>query len=733
MKKVLIPFIIGFFMAVTEYGAIVSAEESSGKEAAAEKMLEYQLDTILVTGSRYQKEILPGGFQTEDGSVGMLGEQNIMEEPFDQVNFTEKTITRFADPTNNFVSIMLTNPNVRTGSIVTHSHFFVHGVYTHGSYILINGVPNLLGQYSTPTFFTDQIELTTSPNMGLNGSRASYASGNDGNASPATINFRTKAAGVSPVTRYTQTISARGMFTEQLDVGRRFGKDDAWGARFNLLYTKGKISIPGVDRDEYGYTLNLDRHDSNSRSNLFLGTYYLNLNGGGRWFNLGNGITTLPGVPDHYTNYDFDGQYKWEKIWLAAFNHEQRLSDQWLAFMNAGYSYHRFHWSLGSGFAGWTINNDAGDFNTRIYTDYQDWTTHYAQLGLRGKIKTGAVTHNVAIAVDKSWFSAFGPKSWISFFTDQGTGNLYYGLDRRTSHSTAPHPVKIHKQDEQIWSYSLNDNMEFGKFNVLLGLQQHTASVTPRPGQPIVKASALCPTFGVTYRAEDGIMVYANHTEGFTRPSTVGTAYINAGEVLPATKLKQNEIGAKIKNGSSLFSFSVFHITQAQNIAVRVAPGAILQDVYVGDGEVRYLGFSTSYTGKLAEKWNATGGVEYINSRQQKTGLRVFEGAPAYGTPKWNGVLALEYQPDAHWSILGRMVFTGRSNTVNAGRTKMFDVPANTVFDLGVSYKTQWKHVPVTLNLMCYNLFDRNYWYASRTGLMLSQPRTITLSAAFDL
>ena len=148
MKKVLIPFIIGFFMAVTEYGAIVSAEESSGKEAAAEKMLEYQLDTILVTGSRYQKEILPGGFQSEDGSVGMLGEQNIMEEPFDQVNFTEKTITRFADPTNNFVSIMLTNPNVRTGSIVTHSHFFVHGVYTHGSYIMINGVPKVADRKS---------------------------------------------------------------------------------------------------------------------------------------------------------------------------------------------------------------------------------------------------------------------------------------------------------------------------------------------------------------------------------------------------------------------------------------------------------------------------------------------------------------------------------------------------------------------------------------------------------
>lgn len=732
MKKKLVAFVSVVFLLSLWSEKLVAAEEASAKDASAEKISEYHLDTLLVTGSRYRNEVLPGGFQTESGSVGMLGEQDIMEEPFDQANFSEKTITRFADPTNNFVSIMLTNPNVRNGSIVTHSHFFVHGVYTHGSYILINGVPNLLGQYSTPTFFADQIELTTSPNMGLNGSRASYASGNDGNASPATINFRTKTAGTAPVTRYTQTVSGRGTFTEQLDVGRRFGENKDWGARFNLLYTNGKISIPGVTRDEYGYTLNLDHQSKNSRSNLFLGTYYLNLDGGGRWFNLGAGVTSLPRVPDHYTNYDFDGQYKWEKIWLAAFNHEQRLSDNWLAFLNAGYSYHRFHWSLGSGFAGWTIDNDAGDFQTRIYTDYQDWKTYYAQLGLRGKIMTGAATHNVALALDKSWYSAYAPQGSVSFFTDQGRGNLYHGLDGMTSHTTAPNPVEVHKQDEHIWSYSLNDNIEIGKLAVLLGLQHHTAKVAPHNGK-LVRDSALCPTFGVSYRAEDNVMIYANHTEGFTRPTMVGNSYINAGAVLPATKLKQNEIGAKIKNGSSLLSLSVFHITQAQNIAVRVAPGAALQDVFVGDGEVRYTGFSASYTGKLAEKWNATGGVEYINSRQQKTAGGVFEGAPAYGTPKWNGVLALEYQPDDKWSILGRMVFTGRANTVNAARTKMFDVPANTVFDLGVSYKTRWKATPVTLSLMCYNLFDRNYWYASRTGLMLSQPRTVTFSAAFDL
>lgn len=460
MKKNLIAFVSVVFLLSLWSERLVAAEEAATKDASAEKISEYHLDTLLVTGSRYRHEVLPGGFQTESGSVGMLGEQDIMEEPFDQANFSEKTITRFADPTNNFVSIMLTNPNVRNGSIVTHSHFFVHGVYTHGSYILLNGVPNLLGQYSTPTFFADQIELTTSPNMGLNGSRASYASGNDGNASPATINFRTKTAGTSPVTRYTQTVSGRGTFTEQLDVGRRFGGNKDWGARFNLLYTNGKISIPGVTRDEYGYTLNLDHQSKNSRSNLFLGTYYLNLDGGGRWFNLGAGVTSLPRVPDHYTNYDFDGQYKWEKIWLAAFNHEQRLSDNWLAFLNAGYSYHRFHWSLGSGFAGWTIDNDAGDFQTRIYTDYQDWKTYYAQLGLRGRITTGAATHNVALALDKSWYSAYGPRGSVSFFTDQGRGNLYHGLDGTTSHTTAPNPVEVHKQDEHIWSYSLNDNIE---------------------------------------------------------------------------------------------------------------------------------------------------------------------------------------------------------------------------------------------------------------------------------
>ncbi|WP_295163742.1 TonB-dependent receptor [Selenomonas sp. F0473] len=698
------------------------------RHACAEDIQEYTLAPVDVRGERAR--VLPGGFQSDSGAVGMLGTQNIMKEPFDQTNYTEKTITRFADPTNNFVSIMLTNPSVRNGSIVTHSHFFVHGVYTHGSYILINGVPNLLGQYSTPTFFADQIELTTSPNMGLNGSRASYASGNQGNASPATINFRTKTAGTAPVTRYTQAVSGRGALTEQLDVGRRFGKGDAWGARLNILRTKGEISIPRVDRDEYGCTLNLDRRGRSGSSNLFVGTYYLNLDGGGRWFSLGPNVTSLPKVPDHYNNYDFDGQYKWEKIYMAAFNHEQKLGGAWRAFLNAGYSDHRFHWSLGSGYAGWTIKNDAGDFDTRIYTDYQDWKTYYAQLGLRGDLKAGALTHHVSLAFDKSWFDARGPQSSLSFPTDRGGGNIYEPFDRRVSHSTAPHPAKVQKEREYIRSYSLNDNIEIGKFNVLLGIQHHDAKVTAGAGQRMLSDSAVCPTVGFNYTPEENIAVYASHTEGFTRPSVVGNQYVNRGTILPATKLKQNEIGLKYKTETSLFTFSAFRITQAQNIAISIAPG---RERFIGDGQVRYMGFSASYTGQIGEKWNAVGGIEYVNSRQMKTDRGIFEGASAYGTPKWNGVLALEYQPDKQWSILGRMVFTGKANTVNTNKTKMFDVPSNTVFDLGVGYRTQWNRVPVTLNLMCYNLFDRNYWYGSRTGLMLSQPRTVTFSAAFDL
>lgn len=39
----------------------------------------------------------------------------------------------------------------------------------------------------------------------------------------------------------------------------------------------------------------------------------------------------------------------------------------------------------------------------------------------------------------------------------------------------------------------------------------------------------------------------------------------------------------------------------------------------------------------------------------------------------------------------------------------------------------------MTLNAMCYNVFDKNYWAPSGNTLHVGGPRTYMLSAEFDI
>ena len=125
------------------------------------------------------------------------------------------------------------------------------------------------------------------------------------------------------------------------------------------------------------------------------------------------------------------------------------------------------------------------------------------------------------------------------------------------------------------------------------------------------------------------------------------------------------------------------------------------------------------------------GGLMYINGKRVKLakGSEYLEGKYATGVPKWNAVLATEYEADKNNSFIGRMNFIGRSHVNNN------DVmaPGYATFDVGFKHKTKINTVPVTLSTMCYNLFGKDYWLSRGTSVALGAPRTLMFSAQFDL
>jgi len=121
----------------------------------------------------------------------------------------------------------------------------------------------------------------------------------------------------------------------------------------------------------------------------------------------------------------------------------------------------------------------------------------------------------------------------------------------------------------------------------------------------------------------------------------------------------------------------------------------------------------------------------YLDHKREKTGAADKDGWYVNGISDWSGVIALEYNPDAKTSVIGRANYNS-SAYITDNKAK---IPSYVTFDLGVSYKTKVSATPVKLSAMRYNVADKDYWMGrgGSTTFGLSMPRTITLTAQFDL
>lgn len=194
---------------------------------AEEKLQNHQLPTVIVYG---QRDSLPeeynGGNIATGSSGNLLGEKDIMDNPFTTVVLTSKTIKDYGDPSQPISSVLINDPSVRTSSSTMYNDISIRGLNLNGYQMFLNGVPGLFAQNNLPVNFIDRIEVTSGPNISINATTPQQSAG-------GTINMMSKRAGNEDVTKMTQTFSGRSNWTQQLDIGRRFGENKNYGIRIN--------------------------------------------------------------------------------------------------------------------------------------------------------------------------------------------------------------------------------------------------------------------------------------------------------------------------------------------------------------------------------------------------------------------------------------------------------------------------------------------------------------------
>lgn len=367
--------------AVASVGFVVSA--------GAEETMTHDLDEVIVEADR---NTLPGGFVANNDRVGILGNIKAIDVPFTQKKYTEKTIMTFYDPNQPLNGTLANTPSIRIGSTSPmYTDFSMRGVNMNASHYYINGIPNMFNQTrSIPAYILSSVDIVSGPNTVLNGATFSNNGTNGTDAPAGLLNGTTKRAAADPVTRYTQRFSGRSTWTEDLDLGRRFGKNNEWGIRVNAHNEDGGLSIKGADIRDKSIYINLDHQDAKSMTNIFGGYYDWKVNGGQRWLSA-SGVTkgNLAEAPNGKTDLSFDGQTKYNHGMLFTLNHIQKFSDKWSGFINGGYGHYSEHKNDPN--SGSLTLGDNGKLSGKFRDYVSDSKSSYWQVGVSNKAAIGNV------------------------------------------------------------------------------------------------------------------------------------------------------------------------------------------------------------------------------------------------------------------------------------------------------------------------------------------------------
>ncbi|GAA5100456.1 TonB-dependent receptor [Wohlfahrtiimonas larvae] len=682
------------------------------------------LDAVKVYGGLASANTPYSGGQVTTGSrIGLLGDKDFMETPFNTISYTEKFME------NQQVSdiqqvISKTDPTVFSSGIPGESNegYSIRGFSSASGDVTLNGLPGVAGYYRNLPEMFERVEVLKGPSALLNGMPPKGSVG-------GSVNLVTKRAGDDPLTRITASYMSKSHFGGHVDLGRRFGQDKQLGVRFNGVYKDGETAVKNQDKRASLGSLGLDFRGEGIR--LSADVYHSK----DRVDGLTRGISLAPGLA--VPKPPKKGNVSWNPPWAfydttdkgMMLRGELDLTDQLMVYATGGISKTDFN----SHMAAPLVFNQAGDFRTNFSGVSDSWTRKSMELGLQGKASTGSINHQFAINFTHynedyrlNGYRSIGPSGdWVS--------NIYNPIWGPALPQPSPIPA-ISKTKMRLTSFGIADTLSVfdDKIQLTLGVRHQqvmnesfNAMTGARMGERY-KESATTPAAALVFRATDKISLYANYTEGLNQGSIAPATAANAGEVFAPYKTKQKEMGIKFDFGDFSQTISLYEIKRPSSYTDPTS------NIFSFGGEQRNRGVEWSFFGSPLEGVRLMGGVAYSDPKITKTANSANKGKLATGLPKWQGKLGAEWDiPQLQGMTLTANVTTMSKQYINADNS--LSIPGHTVFDLGVRYTSKVAGNPITVRAAVTNVGNKAYWSkANFTNLGMGAPRTFNLSMTMD-
>ena len=660
----------------------------------------------------------PGGQVGSGARLGVLGNLDVMDTPFNVTSYTSDFLLNRQAQT--LADVLSSDPSVRftTSSGHPYENFRIRGFDVNQNDVAINGLYGMTPMGHVPLEFFERVEVLKGPNALFSGMAPSGAIG-------GTVNLVPKRAGDEPLTWVSLGLLTYGEAGVAVDLGRRFGERNQWGLRVNAGYSDGEGAIEGRKNRRELLSVALDLREGPLRASL--DAYAINeaYHGGlpaMYWF----AGTTIPRAPNGRSNQFAAARGELDsKAFIA--HAEYDILPRLTAFGSLGVMRHDY-----SGFFNGShvrSLNAAGTSTTTLTVNQAGYSQNTTtEAGLRGSFQTGPIAHEMVLQASNLDQESGSANTTSAPFTTNIYNPVYQALPAQ--------PVNTPKNSANtLTSFALVDTMSMldDKLKLILGLRRQSVKTFNYAATGAVTGeydkSAVTPAVALVAKPwGPDLSLYANYVQGLSKGDSVTTPTYAFNHTFAPYKTKQFEAGIKWRMGTFTNTAAVFQITK---------PGLIMLagNVPSDGGEKRVRGVELNTFGEVARGVRLLGGVVYTDGVQTKTANDAFNGNTAVAAPRWQANLGAEW--DTPWLpgvTLSSQVMASTSQYVNAANTQQ--IPGWAVFDLGARYVTKLAGRNLALRLNVNNVFDRAYYSGSFSDTTpiatLGLARMIRLSGSMD-
>lgn len=670
-----------------------------------------------------------GGQVARGGRMGMLGNLDMMDAPFNLTSFTYELM--LDQQAVSVGDVLQNDPVVRvaTGFGNFQELYMIRGFPVYSDDMTYNGVYGILPRQFVAAELLERVEVFRGASAFLNGAAPG------GSSLGGTVNLVPKRAPDEPLTRLTTGIESGGHGFAALDVARRFGAGDSTGIRVNAVQRGGETSIDDQDRELSVLAVGLDHNGDRLRLTADFGYQDHRID------RPRPSVTPQGAIPDEPsadTNFAQPWTYTDEQQLFGVVRGEYYFSDNTNVWLAAG---------MRDGEEANVLANpnvqDDGELRANRFDNVREDDVRSGEAGLRSKFNSGPVGHTLTVSA--SAFSSESANAYaFSSFAGFPAGTL-----------ANPQPVEppaadfftggelgdpLVTEEVETSSVAIADMLSFLDERLLVTLGARHQSIETRSfnyntgvRQSGYDENRITPVGGIVYKPLESLSVYANYIEGLL-PGEVAPAnsgdepVLNAGEVFDPYQAEQVEVGVKYDGGNLGGALSAFSTRRPQSY--------VEDSVFAPQGEQRNRGIELSLFGQPLEQLRLIGGLTWLDAELVDTQGGAFDGNDAVGSPDF------QLNANAEWDILslpgltveGRFIHTGSQYANQANTVEVDDW---TRVDLGVRYESAWQNRALTLRARVQNATDTEHWasvggFPGANYLVLGAPRTLMLSATLD-